>query len=81
MNSYYIKIEGKRIYRFIENLIRFKINFQKIKEGSNYCVLEVTMEDFERIKKLHTSYQITVVKRKGLPYFIYLWKKKKLFLV
>lgn len=80
MNSYYIKIEGKRIYRFIENLIRFKINFQKIKEGSNYCVLEVTMEDFERIKKLHTSYQITVVKRKGLPYFIYLWKKKKLFL-
>ena len=80
MNSYTIKIEGKRIYRFLDTLVRQRIPFHKLNEENNFCVLEVTMEDFERIKKLHTTYQITVVKRRGLPYILYLWKKKKIFL-
>ena len=73
MNSYVLRIEGKKPYRFLETLVRSHINFIKRKETSTFCMIEVSVEDYAKIKKIHTSYDIIVVSRKGVPYFLYLW--------
>lgn len=81
MSKYRLKIKGKRPDTFIEFLIRLHINFIQIENNKEYCVIEVLEEDYEKIKKISTSYEITIVKRYGLAYILYILKTKKLFLI
>lgn len=81
MSSYVLKIKGKRSDYFVSLLIHLHIYFKKIFQTKDEIILEVLEEDYEKIMKLKTSYQITIIKRKGLAYILYQLKTKKLFLV
>ena len=81
MSRYILKITGKRIDTFIMLLVRFNICFRKIKSNRDYIIIEVLEEDYEKLKKLKTTYKIEIVKRKGLIYFINFFKVRKLFII
>ena len=81
MNSYVLKITGKRIDTFIMLLVRFNICFRKIKSSKDYIIIEVLEEDYEKLKKIKTTYEIEILKRKGLIYFTHFIKIRKLFIV
>ena len=72
MNSYWIKIEGKRAFRFLKTLIELQIPFEKKKEGISFLIIEVSEEDYERIEKIKSTYNITIIKRTGILYFLHL---------
>ena len=57
MNSYVLKIAGKRIDTFIMLLVRFNICFRKVKSGKDYIIIEVLEEDYEKLKKIKTTYK------------------------
>ena len=81
MNRYILKITGKRIDTFIMLLVRFNICFRKIKSSKDYIIIEVLEEDYEKLKKINTTYEIEILKRKGLIYFTHFIKIRKLFIV
>ncbi len=81
MSSYILKIKGKRPNRFLEFLIHLHINFIQRKQTKDYIIIEVLDEDYDKIKKIKTSYEITIVKRKGIAYILYLIKTKTIFLL
>lgn len=81
MNRYILKITGKRIDTFIMLLVRFNICFRKIKSSKDYIIIEVLEEDYEKLKKIKTTYEIEILKRKGLIYFTHFIKIRKLFIV
>ncbi len=80
MSSYVLKIKGKRPENFIEFLLHLHINFRQLKGDKEYIIIEVSEEDYQKILKIKTSYEIEITKRKGIAYFLYLFKTKKLFL-
>ncbi len=80
MSRYVLKIKGKRLANFINYLIKLQINFHKVKETKDYLIIEVLEEDYLRLIKLKTTYEIEIVKRKGLIYFLHFFKTRKLFI-
>ena len=72
MSSYILKITGKRPQIFIDMLIRLHINFALVEQTYQFVVIEVLEEDYEKIQKLKTSYEITIIKRKGFAYLLYI---------
>ena len=80
MSHYIIKIEGRRPNSLLSLLIILKIPFIKKKETKDYLILEIEEEYFQKIKKLAPTYEITILKRTGKAYLIYLYKTKKIFL-
>ena len=80
MSRYIIKIEGRRPNSLLSLLIILKIPFIKKKETKDYLILEIEEEYFQKIKKLAPTYEITILKRTGKAYLIYLYKTKKIFL-
>ena len=81
MSRYILKITGKRLDTFIMLLVRFNINFRKITEGIDYIIIEVVEEDYEKLKKIKTTYNVEILRTKGLIYFLNFFKVRKLFLI
>lgn len=80
MSRYILKISGKRPSRFLEFLIKLHISFTLLKQSKDFFIIEVSDEDYEKIKKIKTSYEINIIKRKGLAYILHLIETKKIFL-
>lgn len=81
MNHYVIKIEGRRPSSLLSLLIILKIPFIKKKETNSSLILEIEEEQFQRVKKLAPTYEITILKRTGISYILNLYKTKKVFLL
>ncbi len=81
MSSYILKIEGKRLDTFIMILVRLSISFKEIKRTKDYLIIEVLEEDYNKLLKINTTYNIEIIKRKGLAYFIHFLKFRKLFII
>ena len=81
MSSYILKIEGKRLDTFIMILVRLSISFKEIKRTKDYLIIEVLEEDYNKFLKINTTYNIEIIKRKGLAYFIHFLKFRKLFII
>lgn len=81
MSSYILKIEGKRLDTFIMMLVRLGISFRQIKRTKDYLMIEVLEEDYNKLLKINTTYNIEIIKRKGLAYFIHFFKFRKLFII
>lgn len=79
MSSYILEIRGKRIDTFIMLLVRFNINFRVVKRGKGFLVIEVLVEDYENLLKINTTYEIEIIKRRGLINIIHFIKVRKLF--
>lgn len=81
MSSYILKIEGKRLDTFVMMLVRLGISFRQIKRTKDYLIIEVLEEDYNKLLKINTTYNIEIIKRKGLAYFIHFFKFRKLFII
>ena len=80
MIYYDLKITGKDVKRFINNLSKMHINLYDIRYIDKNAIIKVNRLDYLKIKKIKTIYKIKIIKYYGiasLKYFIY---KYKLFL-
>ena len=80
MNRYVIKIEGRRPSSLLSLLIILKIPFIKKAETKDSLIIEIEENQFQRIKKLVPTYEVTILKRTGISYLLNLYKTKKVFL-
>lgn len=73
-SKYKLKISGKNNNYFLHLLISKGINIYSLDKKKGYFYLIVDKEDYQKIKKIKTSYKISVVKEYGLIYL------KKIFI-
>lgn len=65
--SYYkLEISGKDIKRFIKMLYKINIFFEEIYFTGDKCYVKVDKKNYDKIKKIKTSYNIEVVSLYGL---------------
>ena len=81
MSSYILKITGKRIDTFLMLLVRFNINFKVLKRGKDYIIIEVLEEDYNNLLKINTTYNIEILRRKGLINVTHFLKTRKTFVI
>ncbi len=77
---YKLKIKGRDFKRFINTLVSFKIYFDYSSIRENECIIIVDSDNYEKIKKLKTSYDIEVINTYGPVKYKRLLKKYSLFL-
>ncbi|MGN0992979.1 MAG: sporulation protein YqfD [Bacilli bacterium] len=70
INYFWIEIKGKDVKRLLTKIFKLKINIASIKYEKDRILLKVSYEDYIKIKKIKTTYQINIIKTCG---------KKKLF--
>ncbi len=81
MSSYVLRITGKRLDTFIMLLARLNISFKVLKRTREYLIIEVVEEDYANLLKINTTYDIEIVKRKGLLNIVHFLKARKLFVI
>ena len=81
MNYYDIKITGKDVKRFINNLYRMGINFYNIKYLDKNVIIKVNKNDYLKIKKIKTIYEIEIVNYYGIVKYNNFINKYKILLI
>ena len=79
-----IKIEGYFVEKFINKCINNKIFFWNIKrEKSTIIYTNVGINEFKKIRKIakETKCKIEILNKKGLPFILHRYKKRKVFLI
>ena len=79
-----INVEGYFIERFINNCLNNGIFLWKIKRTkSTNLVCNISISEFKKIKEIlkKNRCKVKILKKKGLPFFINKYKKRKIFLV
>ncbi len=67
INSYYkLKIVGKSPKRYLNTLIKQHIHLLNIEYINDDVFIKVSLRDYEKIKKIKTSYKFIIVKRYGV---------------
>lgn len=78
---YEVKIEGKDINRFIQKLYRCNIYFEDIDIYNKYAYVLLTKENYEKLLKVKTIYEIRLVRLKGFARIVDVIKRNLIFLV
>ena len=79
-----ISIEGYYIDKFINICISKRIFLWNMKrEKSTYLTANISIKDFKRLKSIikKTRCRIKINKKRGIPFFINKYKKRKIFLI
>ena len=79
-----IKIEGYFVEKFINRCINNKIFFWNIKrEKSTIVYTNVGINEFKKIREIakETKCKVEILDKKGLPFLLYRYKKRKIFLI
>lgn len=79
-----IKIEGYFVEKFINKCINNKIFFWNIKRKKSTIVYtNVGINEFKKIRKIakETKCKVEILGKKGLPFLLYRYKKRKIFLI
>ncbi len=79
-NQYKIRIIGKNPRTFFKYLLKLKINLYQVEMFSDYLEIVISKEDYTKLKKMKTSYQMEVIDRFGLVKFSYFLNEKKYFI-
>ena len=80
-NLYELKITGKDTKRFLNYLLLHNISILRITYALEDILLLVDKNNLEKIKKVKTSYEITIVKYYGLVKLKHIFKQNKVFLI
>lgn len=80
-SKYVLKIVGKNPKSFLRYLYKLHIDLFSIQYQDDACLIEVDDSNYQRIKKIKTSYQITVIDRHGPIKWLHLCKRYFLFLI
>lgn len=81
MNYYTISIEGKNPRRFLLKIINNHINCSNIIYERKRIVLNVSYEDYEKVKELNTIYELNIIKTRGKKRLEQLFKQYLIFLI
>lgn len=81
MNKLLIKITGKDVVRFIKNLIKMDISFYDIEYNGNSVYIKIDNNDYLKIKRIKTLYEIEIIEYYGLLRVRYFTKKYKIILI
>lgn len=65
MNRYDLRITGKDLKRFLKNLQKLKIQLYNIRYYDKSIVIQVNEEDYQKIGKIKTIYEIEVIRLYG----------------
>lgn len=65
-NKILIKISGKNPNYLLKEIIKKKINIYNLDKTNNYILILIDYNDYKIIKKIKTTYKITIIKRYGL---------------
>lgn len=79
-----IKVEGFFVERFINMCLAQDIFLWNIKYENNILVkLKISVADFKKIKKIakKTKSKVKIETKVGLPFFLYHYRKRKIFLI
>ena len=79
-----IKVEGFFVERFINMCLAQDIFLWNIKYENNALVkLKISVADFRKIKKIakKTKSKVKIEKKEGLPFLLYHYRKRKIFLI
>ncbi len=80
--TYYIKIKGKNIERFIKRLISVDIELLEIKYLKyDEIVVKIYKKNFEKIEEIKTIYDLDIVEYTGFYKYKELLKKNKLIVI
>ncbi len=79
MSYYDLKITGKDVKRFLQNLYKMHIEFLNITFLEHGAIVKVSEKDYQKIKKIKTIYEIEVVKLYGFASLQAFLKKYALF--
>ena len=74
-NTYRLKIVGKNPEQFLKMLYTLHIELWLIEKIDKGYIIEVSSSSYEKIKKIKTSYKITIVNRHGIIALIHHLKK------
>ena len=81
MNSYYIcKVRGKNFHRFIQMLYAHSIPIYQITDLGDCLLITLDEDGYQKVKKIRTSYEITLVGMKGKARYLAFLKKYRLLL-
>lgn len=65
VNYYKIEIKGKNVYRFFNKILQSRINIFDCIYKKDKIVFKVSYEDYLKIKKLNTIYEINIIEIRG----------------
>lgn len=81
ISKYKILIAGKNPKYFVSLLIRKHISIYLMEESSEGIIILVDQDGYQKIKKIKTSYSITVLNRYGIAKVKYLFQKYFIFIL
>ena len=81
MNKYRISISGKNCDYFLNLLIQKNITIYSLKKDINNLIIDVSLEDYKKIKKIKTSYKIKVLDIYGYSHLINIIKNNWFFIL
>ncbi len=73
-NQLKIKIIGKNPNYFLQKIIYERVNIYSLKTENHSLEIIVNQKDYEKIKKMKTSYKITILERYGISKYQFLFK-------
>ena len=69
INYYIIEIKGKNVKRLLKEIFKQKVNIINIKYYKDFIRLKVSYDDYKKIKRIKTSYEIKIIKTSGKKKF------------
>ena len=76
-----IVIKGKNPEYFLDKIIKKNINIYKITKKNRYIFIIIDKKDYDKLKKIKTSYKIEITKRYGISKIKYLFNKYMYFIL
>lgn len=81
INKYKIAIEGKNPDYFINELIKNSIYIYDLKKEYKKLIIVISLDDYNKLKKIKTSYKFYIIDSYGAIKIKYLCKKYLFFLI
>ena len=79
-----IKVEGYFVEKFINKCINENIFFWNVKrERSTMAYMNVGIKDFKKLCEIskETKCKVNIIEKKGLPFFLHRYRKRKVFFI
>lgn len=80
-SKYKVVIEGKNPDYFINELIKNNIYIYDLKKEYKKLIIVISLDDYNKLKKIKTSYKFYIIDSYGVVKFKYLVKKYLFFLI
>ena len=81
INYFWAEIKGKSTRKFLTQILKLDINILDIKYQKDSILIKISYSDYQKIKKIKTTYQINIIKTCGKKKYLMNLKKYKISLI